>query len=256
MRSPPTPDPSVGVFETLLVVAGEPVELATHLDRLRASVERLYAAPLPADAAQLVVSGALGLELGRLRLTVTPRDGRVDATVAATAIDAAIVFPGWERGPDLRTRTVAGWEGAHKWADRELLEALEAEASPASPLLVDGDGAVLETTRANLFVVRADGRIATPPTDGRILPGVARMRALEIARAAGFEPIEAAIGAEDLAAASEVFLTGSVRGVEPVRSIDGATVGHPRQSVADAVATGLHERWIGAQRPAPPHLAV
>ena len=36
------PDPGAGVFDTLLVQAGEPVALAAHLERLAASVRELY----------------------------------------------------------------------------------------------------------------------------------------------------------------------------------------------------------------------
>jgi para-aminobenzoate synthetase/4-amino-4-deoxychorismate lyase len=232
------------VFETMLVIAGEPVELDAHLRRLRASVDLLYGAPLPADAGELVLSDARQLDIGRLRLTSTPREDAIGIEVTAVAIDAAIVFPPWDVGPELRSHTIAGWRGGHKWADRRLLESLEAAASPAAALLVDEDGAVLETTRANIFVVRGDGKLVTPPTDGRILPGVTRMRAIEAAREAGIETIEAELTRTDLAEASEIFVTGSVRGVEPVRSLDGVAVSHPRQSVAETIASGLRERWM------------
>jgi para-aminobenzoate synthetase/4-amino-4-deoxychorismate lyase len=251
MGKSPAPDPSLGVFETMLVVDGEPVELAAHLDRLRSSLERLYAAPLPTDAGDSVVAGVCGLDLGRVRLSATPRDAEIGLDVVAVEIDVAIVFPPWERGLELRTQTVDGWRGEHKWADRQLLDWLDTETAPAGALLVDADGAVLETTRANLFVVRSDGRLATPPTDGRILPGVARMRAIEIARAAGIEPIEEPVTPADLASAREAFTTGSVRGVEPVRSIDGVEIGQQDTSVATTVAAGLRRRWLGERRPTP-----
>lgn len=242
-----TPDADLGVFETMLVVDGEPVELATHLQRLRSSLDRLYGTPLPDEASALAVEAACALELGRLRLTASPAtdDDRVGLGVAATAIDAAIVFPTWERGPALQTRAVGGWRGAHKWADRRLLERLESEASPAAPLLVDDDGAVLETTRANLFLVLADGRLATPPLDGRVLPGVARGRAIEMARELGVEVAEEVVSSADVASAREAFVTGSVRGVEPVQSIDGAKIGPSERPLATAVGALLRRRWLG-----------
>jgi para-aminobenzoate synthetase/4-amino-4-deoxychorismate lyase len=251
MGKSPAPDPSLGVFETMLAVGGEPVELAAHLDRLRASLERLYAARLPADAGASVLAGVRGLDLGRVRLSASPCDAEIDFDVAAVEIDAAIVFPPWERGLELRTQAVDGWRGEHKWADRRLLDGLDKETAPAGALLVDADGCVLETTRANLFVVRSDGRLATPPTDGRILPGVARMRAIEIARAAGLEPVEEPVTAADLASAHEAFTTGSVRGVELVRSIDGVEIRQQEPPVAAAVAADMRQRWLGERQPAP-----
>lgn len=244
MTQATAPDPLRGVFETLLVLAGKPIELDAHLRRLRGSLDDLYDASLPADASEQVLADAQKLDVGRLRLTATPRDDAIGLEVVAVPIDAAIVFPPWELGPELRTHAVAGWCGGHKWADRRLLEDLEAQASPAAPLLLDDDGAVLETTRANIFVVRGDGTLVTPPTDGRILPGVARTRAIEVAGEAGIEPVEAELTRADLDSASEIFLTGSVRGVELVRSIDGVAVGLPEPSVAETIATALRARWM------------
>jgi len=230
----------------MLVLDGRPLELAAHLRRLESSLDHLYGASVPQDAAPLVLDGARGLEIGRLRLTASPSDERtgVDLEVTAAAIDAAIVCPPWERGPDLRARTVAGWRGGHKWVDRRLLEALEAETAPAAALLVDESGAVLETTRSNVFVVRADGRLATPPADGRILPGLMRMRVVETARTLGIEVVEDAVTRADTASAREVFVTNSLRGVEPVRSLDGSPIGHPDRSLADTIAADLRERWL------------
>lgn len=246
-----TPDPARGVFETLLVVDGDPVELAAHLERLRASVERLYGEPLPAAAWELVRDGAHGHERGRLRLDARPGGGAIALAVKAVAIDPAILFPPRDHGPELRSQVVDGWRGGHKWADRRLLESLEADSAPAAPLLVDGDGAVLETSRANVFVVRADGSLATPPADGHILPGVARARAIELARSMGVEVAELPLTRADLATAREVFLTGSVRGVEPVRSIDGTPVGDGTPGLTETIAAGLRQLWLGERTPAP-----
>jgi len=251
MAQQQTPDPARGVFETLLVVDGDPVELTAHLERLRASVEQLYGEPLPAAAEELVRNGARGHERGRLRLDARPQDGAIELIAKAVAIDPAIVFPPRDRGPKLRSHVVDGWQGGHKWADRRLLESLEADSAPAAPLLVDGGGAVLETSRANVFAVRADGSLATPPADGRILPGVARARAIELARAIGIEVTETPLACADLTAAREVFLTGSVRGVEPLRAIDGTPVGNGTPGLTEAIATELRQRWLGERAPAP-----
>jgi para-aminobenzoate synthetase/4-amino-4-deoxychorismate lyase len=242
------PDPARGVFETMLVVAGEPVELAAHLRRLRSSLDQLYEATLPGDAAARVADAARGLPLARLRLSAdAPGVGAAPTlAVTTTAIDRAIVCPPWEHGLELRPQPVRGWRGEHKWADRRLLDALEAAAKPATALLVDElDGALLETTRANLFVVSADGDVATPPTDGRVLPGIARARAIAAARQAGAEVVERPIAAADLLAAREAFATGSVRVVEPVRSFDGAPVGGPRSPLTAAIAAELLHDWLG-----------
>jgi len=232
------PDPARGVFSTMLVVDGRPVELEPHLAQLRDSVGALYGIELPGQAAELVAAEAHGIELGRVRLAC-----RVDAHGAARleaqakAVDRAIVLA--DDALDLRTTPVDGWHGAHKWVDRRLLERLEAAAAPAAALLVERDGRVLETSRANVFALGEDGVLRTPPTDGSILPGVTRAWAIAVARELGVTVREEPLSRHALLTAREVFASGSIRGVEPVRSCDDAPIGD-RGEVADE----LRRRWL------------
>jgi para-aminobenzoate synthetase/4-amino-4-deoxychorismate lyase len=100
---------------------------------------------------------------------------------------------------------IAGGLGPHKWRDRDLLEALAAQAPSAVPLLIDTDGLVLEAAHANVWIVEG-GALLTPPADGRILPGVTRAALLATERFAREEPIEL----ERLARADAVFVTSSI----------------------------------------------
>jgi len=244
----PQPDPDRGVFETLLVAGGVPRELDAHLERLRGSLRALYRAALPDGARELARERAAGVRLGRLRLSATPPTGggepRLDAAVQQ--VMPANVLPSWELALDLRTVPLEHWRGAHKWTDRRLLEAIDARAAPEGALLLDArDGCVLETTRASVFAVGADGVVRTPPLDGRILPGVARARVIALLRAAGLELREESLRLEQLLAASELLATGSVRGVEPIRSVDGVAVGGPGP-VSAALARELRALWLGS----------
>jgi len=233
------PDPAQGVFETTLVANGAAVEVEAHLARLEASLDELYGMALPSQARSLIEEGASGLELGRLRLTVVPGD---DPSVRTAAVDAALVFP--KQATELAPVTVPGGIGPHKWADRRLLDQAQAELEPAMPLVLDSDGTPLEGSRSNLFVAR-DGSLATPPTDGRILPGVARARAIEVARTAGIEVSERDLTLDELAAADEVFMTGGVRGVEPVGRCEGLGEWDSGELTA-RVRAGLQRAWLGA----------
>ncbi|HXE44389.1 MAG TPA: aminotransferase class IV [Conexibacter sp.] len=242
----PTPNANRGVFETLLVVGGVPRELDAHLERLAASLAALYEAPLPAAARELAVEHAADTPLGRLRLTATPQpEGEPQLDVVVQPVPRANVLPGWELALDLRSVAVEDWTGAHKWADRRLLEGLDAHAAPEGALLVDRDGSVLETTRANVFAVGPDGVVRTPLADGRILPGVARARVIALTRAAGIELREERLRVKRLLVASELFATGSVRGVEPIRSLDGVAVGGPGP-VSALLARELRAQWLGS----------
>jgi para-aminobenzoate synthetase / 4-amino-4-deoxychorismate lyase len=223
------------VFETFQVRDGRPVELGAHMARLRASLGALFGAQVPDGAREAVIERSHGLRLGRARLDVAPNGaGALAAEVRAVAVDPAIVFPGIERGARLVPVTVPGGWGAHKWADRELLDAHATDA--ALPLLVDHDGTVLEASRANVFIVE-DGTILTPPADGRILPGVTRARVIELLGAR-----EETISLERLAAADEAFLTGAVRGIEPVASCTGARV-WTESAVTGSAAAALRRHW-------------
>jgi para-aminobenzoate synthetase / 4-amino-4-deoxychorismate lyase len=236
----PAPDPAAGVFSTTLVVAGRAVEIDAHLARLEASLRALYGEAMPADARSLIEDGAADLELGRLRLTVVPGTG---PDVRVAAVDAATVFPGWDDAASLATVVVPGWNGAHKWADRRMLDRAQEQLGAELPLLLDPDGSVLEASRSNLFAVHA-GAVTTPPLDGRVLPGIARARAIEVARAAGIEVTERQLGIAELADADEVFLTGGVRGVEPVARLRGVCEWDSGGLTAQ-VAAELQRAWLG-----------
>jgi para-aminobenzoate synthetase/4-amino-4-deoxychorismate lyase len=252
----PRPDPARGVFETLLVVDGRPVELNAHLDRLALSVRELFGAPtvarvvgparvLAETRARETTADGASPTLARLRLTVAPDGhGKLDLSAATAHVDGASVFPGPDGGPALAPITVAGGLGDHKWADRRLLGQATEQLGGALPLIVDADGSVLEAERANLFLA-SNGTLATPPTDGRILPGVGRARVLEIARELELEVDERPVAVADLHEADEVFLTGSVRGVEPVGAVAGTarSAGGP---LTTRIATALGQRWLSA----------
>ena len=234
---------SKGVFETMLVVEGRPVELDAHMARLGASLEALYGATAPVGVRDDLLAKVRGLSLGRVRVTVAPVNGGLAYVIAVADVDRAAIFPGWDRGVALRGVAAPDWAGGHKWADRSGLEHLEASLGDAVPLLLGEEGVPLETSRANVFAVR-DGTLTTPPLDGRVLPGIARARAIEIAGALEVEVRERDMTLTDLLAADEVFLTGSVRGIEPVRSLDGVEL-EPRGDVTARLAARLRQRWLG-----------
>jgi para-aminobenzoate synthetase/4-amino-4-deoxychorismate lyase len=236
MTTPPTPDPGQGLFETLLVLDGEPVALDAHLDRLAASLAVLFGATPPAGLAADAAARASGLELGRLRIVVDPAGA--GAALTAQAVDRADLFPSREHGAELRSLPCPGGLGAHKWADRRFLGEIRGEPLP---LLFDRGDELLEAGRANVFL--ADGEaLRTPRVDGRILPGTTRAAAIAIARDEGIEVVEGRLSREDLFAADEVFLTGSVRGVEPARSLDGAPL-PSGDAIGRRVGKTLRLRW-------------
>jgi para-aminobenzoate synthetase/4-amino-4-deoxychorismate lyase len=229
------------VFDTVLVVDDEPVDLDAHLARLDASVRTLHGRTVRAGLEEAVHRKVRGLHgRHRLRLDAVPHEGpdgsrdvRVRLTVAplpdepsAWALDVHVLDGGW---------------GAHKWSDRA---ALGPHVPGRDRLLVDTDGSVLETGRASIFLVRDDG-VHTPPLDGRILPGTERARAIERLRAAGIPVHQHRLTTADLAAASEVFVTNALRGTVPVLEVPGVGTWP-----AGPIAGLLRDRAAPVPRPA------
>jgi para-aminobenzoate synthetase/4-amino-4-deoxychorismate lyase len=194
----PRPDPAAGLYETVLVCDGAPRDLDPHLARLAASFGALYGRAAPDDLAAraAAAAAAAGHEHARLRIDVTP-DGAAAVTVTALGPPAPVT---------LRPVVVPGGLGPHKWRDRRLLEALEQEDPDTMPLLLGADGHVLEASRASVAVQAADGRLYTPPRDGRILPGVT----VALARAA-----ERPLTLPDLRAAPALYVASALRGLQP-----------------------------------------
>jgi para-aminobenzoate synthetase/4-amino-4-deoxychorismate lyase len=206
------PDPALGVFETVLVSDGKPRHLGDHLRRLGVSA--------PPELPEL--RGDC-----RLRLTRLP-DGELSWETAPLPPEAP------EGGFLLSPWLLPGGLGARKWLDRRLVDGLAARAEGV-PLLVDGDGSVLEAAWGNVWAIEGD-RLITPPTDGRILPGVTRARLLELEPEAAQERLTL----DRLREADGAFLTSALRGAVPAHVAGGASGEHPLiQSLAHALL-GAH----------------
>lgn len=214
------PRPAAGVFTSLLVRDGTTSRISDHLDRLEASARQLYGKGLPPGLNDDLAVCLARHPTGRLRIAVRPLGGPLRATVEVVPLDDPPAVA------DLIPVMIPGGIGSHKWADRRLLAryAQTAGTGPDSQLLIeDADGRVLETDRASLFAVTG-GMLRTPPADGPILPGITRAAVLRLAAVAGRPPEITSLTRRDLTTAEEVFVTSSVRGVLPVRSVAGATL--------------------------------
>lgn len=242
----PRPDREQGVIETLLVLDGRPVRVDAHLARLDASLDALFPGRVPPRGlARAIDAQARRLGKGGLRVAVAPAvAGELVAEIETARIDPERILPSSPPSIDAHSLVLRGGLGGHKWADRALLDQEQARlGAGAVPLIFDWDGALLEASRASAFAVLG-GTLLTPPADGRILPGIARACALEVAAEAGFDTRETEIRREDLVMADEVFLTGSLRGVERVRTLDGTAL-KTGGEVTARVASELWRAWAG-----------
>jgi len=145
-------------------------------------------------------AAATGLTHGRVRVVIDAGGTHV-STAPAPA-------PGPMR---LVPALLPGGLGAHKWADRTLVDALSGPGS--TPLFCDLDGTVLEAGYAAVLIVEGD-RLIAPPLDGRILPSVSRQRLLETT------PLDVVIESFTLdraRSADAIVLTSALRGPHPGR---------------------------------------
>jgi branched-chain amino acid aminotransferase len=213
-----------GLFETILVRDGAPVLLDEHLGRLADSARALGLPGLPAlpglrrrcVEAAAVARLPLGrmrvaLELGLMRVEVEPFAGYP----AEVYRDGAEVLLAGEHP--------LGEAAGHKVLpyDPLLLAREDARRRGAFEVVFrDGDGALLEGSASNLFLVLGK-ELRTPPLARGVLPGVTRARVLEVSP---WPSREADLYTGDLEGAEEAFLTGSLMEVVPVRRLGGVEI--------------------------------
>ena len=97
------------------------------------------------------------------------------------------------------------------------------EADVAEGLLFSQSGNLVSGTMSNVFLVRASG-LLTPRMDLCGVAGVMRRVVLRESQRAGIATQECVLGAQDLAAAEEIFLTNARIGILPVRTLDQRTL--------------------------------
>jgi branched-chain amino acid aminotransferase len=229
-----------GVWEGLRLHKGRLLFLDAHLDRLEAGARAIALDPGMDRAALTAALGqtlaANGMSDGvHLRLMLTrglkatvnqdPRNALGRPTLVITAEYKASTAAG--RGLALATSSIRCTPAemfdmrlnSHSRLNliRALLDAIEAGADEA--LMLDPDGFVASCNATNLFFVK-DGEVRT--SDGRFcFNGITRANVIDLCREHGV-PIR--LGSFPLAeaqGADEAFVTGTLGGITPVRSIDG-----------------------------------
>ena len=91
-------------------------------------------------------------------------------------------------------------------------------------LFIAPDGSVVEGTTSNVFSV-LDGILTTPAEDSGLLPGITREVVIELARKEGLTVREAPVFLDELFSADEAFMTGSLKEVMPLTTVDERKIG-------------------------------
>ncbi len=224
-----------GVFETLLVIGGQPRDLNEHLARLRVSAELLdLELPPTVDwhcGIDAVLAAAAASEF-TLRLVATrgrENGGGASCYVMTAPVPAKSVAA--RSGVSVLTlpRGIAGAEVATmpwllagakclSYAINIAAQRYAVQHGAEDVIFIGNDGHVLEG--ANATVVIARGRtLLTPPEDG-ILAGITVRRLFHQAALFGWLCEEAPLAPEDLLTADGVWLVSSLRLLAPVTRIN------------------------------------
>jgi branched-chain amino acid aminotransferase len=217
----------LGLFETLRTWNGHATLLSRHLDRLTRSAATLgipldsLALPAAEDLRNLALAdGRAGDAMFRITLS-----GGINESGGSTLWMRSFPLPppaaeaGLVVGParPARVDPLASHKTLNYWPNRLMYEQARREGFDECVTL-SPDGNIWEGSRSNLFIVEG-GELRTPPPSGPILPGIMRGLILEMTDRLGLDVHEAPVGLFDgLFQPEEVFLSNSVRGINPVRA--------------------------------------
>ena len=234
-----------GVFETMKARQGKVFRLERHLERIAGSL-RALAIPQPPELSEWVDAAVRAAHVpeASIRLTVTRgvAPGGVGAppdpaptVVVTVAPPPAFGTAMYETG--LSASIASGRRNEHSMTaglktlayTDSVAAMIEARATGADEVLfLDTAGHCSEASASNLFAV-IDDRLTTPPTSCAALPGITRATVIECAPDLGLPVDDRAFAPEELRAASEAFLTSSLRGIVPLVRVAGHAIGdgHP-----------------------------
>jgi branched-chain amino acid aminotransferase len=237
-------------FETMRATNGRVFRLAAHLDRLRAGLQAMRVTPPSVESLTAAVTATLEanqLTEARVRLSVSAgpmlgphltEAGPPTTIVVTDPVPVAISGAMPDAAPSPIALAISSLRvdpgrplAAAKTAQYLIYLLARAEARDVGAddaLLLDPSGDVCETAIANLFAV-IDRRLVTPALTSGPLPGVTRSVLLEIADRERLPVDQRALPLEQLTRATEIFVTNSIVGVQPVSSIarDGETLWRP-----------------------------
>ena len=230
-----------GVFEVIYLYRGRPFALGEHLDRLARSAAGIE---LPLDRAALEREVETLLERveedALLRLVLTRGGRRIAVTEPVPEHAEAVSIATVTYSP---TVILNGLKTLSYGANMQATRIAKASGADEA-VFVHPDGVVLEPPTSTIFWVSPQGPLRTPALEAGVLRSVTRARVLDALHVEeGNWPVE------DLRAASEAFLAGTTREIQPISAIDGSELAQapgPRTREAqDAFAAALQAELDG-----------
>ncbi|MDJ1132320.1 aminotransferase class IV [Streptomyces iconiensis] len=232
-----------GVFETIKTTEGVPFALTRHLDRLATSARGLGLPEPDLDEVRracAAVTSANPMRRGRLRITYTGGLSPLGSDRGEATPTLVVALGEASRRPDTTSVITVPWTRNERgalaglkttsYAENVVALARARQQAATEALFANTHGQLCEGTGSNVFVV-LDGELHTPPLSSGCLAGITRALTVEWAGAR-----ETEMPMDVLERAEEIFVTSSLRDVQPVARLDGRTLpGAPGPVTAKAV---------------------
>jgi len=232
-----------GIYEVIRVFGGQPFELERHLDRLERSAGALHLTLDPAAGKIAAIARDLiarnGTDQGQIYIQITrgvaPRNPAIPQDVRPTTLVAIRPAP-LPAAEILKSGGSAITVPDDRWArcdvkviglTANVLARSKAVAAGAYEAIFVRDGTITDAASCNVFAVFG-ATLMTAPCSNYLLWGITRAVTLELAREDGIDTLEASFRVEELREADEIFVTGTLSGIVPIVTLDGAAVGAGR----------------------------
>jgi branched-chain amino acid aminotransferase len=222
-----------GVFESIRIINGRPLNLENHILRLLAGARAIHMRPSASyttaffEAKILELCAQSGInEGGRCRLSLDRISGGAylpDANEATYYIEVSPYevnhFELNARGLELdiyqemklQKNLLSNFKT--KMGLPYVMAALYAKSKGLDDVfLTDYRGQILESSSCNFFII-SNGVLYTPSLEEGCLAGTMRMQVINLALANGIKVYESSILPQHLLAADEIFLTNAIQGI-------------------------------------------
>jgi branched-chain amino acid aminotransferase len=249
-----------GVFESIRIVHGKPINLENHIKRMLEGAQRIKMRPPSYYNTEFFEGKILELlqrsgitEGGKCRLsldrsmggTFHPESNEVEYYIEVYPMESNY-FNLNTRGVeidlymDLKKPKSAISNFKTKNGLIYVLAAIEAKEKGLDDYLISNTtGGILESTSANLFVV-SNGVLYTPGLAEGCLAGTMRMQVINLALKNGIKVYECNILPQNLLVADEIFLTNAIQGIVWV---SGYRTKRYFSNTAKKLLDLLNEKW-------------
>lgn len=254
-----------GVFEGIRVYGRCIFKLEEHVERMYDSARAIsLKMPIAKDkfSAEIVrTCRENGIESGYVRAIVTRGVGDLGLNprtctnpqyiIIARKVDPLLGEKSIEHGADVITSSIRRVQSCAipiraktlNYMNSVLAAAQAIDMGKDEAIMFSESGYVAEGSGDNVFVVK-NGTIKTPPEITGALKGITRDSIIEMARTNGFFVAEADMTHYDLYTADEMFLTGTLAEIVPVKSIDSRMIGDGKPGPVTRRLAGLFGKYV------------